>query len=268
MLIQVDSSPPPIDDQLVAPSLVRNGVPLYVQVAGLLRRRLEGGDWRLGEYLPAIEALTQEYRVSRVTMRQALAELEVENLVRRSQGKGTLVTRDATQERWLILPTEWNALIAHIDGLGSRAVTLVSDFSMPPPEAGRDGLAAKYWHTRRVNYTGTTPYSLTSVYLDQATHARDADAYSNGPVLPLLARRLKRSMGKAVQRLAVSTADLEVARQLQVAVGTPVVEVIRIVWDRAGRMVYVADVRYHARHLRIETILHPLPAPTDQVTRK
>lgn len=246
-------------------ALARSGIPLYIQVAGLLRRRLESGAWRLGDRIPAIEALMEEYQVSRVTMRQALAELEGEKLVLRSQGKGTIVTRDATQERWLILPTEWDALIHHIEALDSRAEPLESGSGMPPAGVGDDGLAQEYWHTRRVNFTGATPYSLTSIYLERSVYERDAAAFASGPILPLLARRLRRNMGRAVQRLAVSTADVQTAHHLQVPVGTPIVEVMRIVWNRAGRMVYVADVRYHARHLRIETVLYP---PAGQPTAK
>ena len=229
------------DDSLSPGTLPRSGIPLYIQVAGLLRRRLESGAWRLGECIPPIETLMAEYRVSRVTMRQALAGLEREKLVRRVQGKGTVVTRDSTQDRWLILPT---------------------DSTPPPPEAGVDGLAPEYWHTKRVTLTDATPYSLTSVFVDRVLYERDAQAYDRGPILPLLAKRLRRSMGRAVQRLKVSTADVETAHHLQIPVGAPVVEVMRIVWNASGRMVYVADVRYHARHLRIETTLYPAPQPS------
>ena len=249
-------------------ALPRSGIPLYIQVAGLLRRRLEAGVWGLGECIPPIEALMQEYGVSRITMRQALAELERDSLVRRVQGKGTVVTRDSNKDRWLILPTEWNALIAHIAGLGSDSVRIDADDAMaPPPEAGDDGRAPAYWHTRRVTLTGDVPYSLTSVFLDRDTYERDAPAYDRGPILPLLARRLRRSMGSAVQRLQVSTADVETARLLQMPVGAPVVEVMRVVRNAAGRMVYVADIRYHARHFRIETILYPAPQPSTDSSR-
>ena len=57
-------------------SLGREGVSLYRQIAGLLRRKLEQGVWKMGDQLPTLEALMLEYGVSRVTMRQAVALLE------------------------------------------------------------------------------------------------------------------------------------------------------------------------------------------------
>lgn len=249
--------------------LWRSGIPLYMQVAELLRRELQAGTWKLGDQIPVIDELMARYSVSRITLRQALAELEKEGLVKRGQGRGTFVTRDATQERWLILPTEWNALINHVEALGTRFVQIESGRGrQPPATVGREGLLDAYWYTRRVNYTGETPYSLTSVYLDEGLYDKDQAVYAQQTILPPLARRLKRSMGHATQKLAVSTADVELARHLQISVGMPVVHVLRRVWDRKGRMVYVADVRYAAQYLSIETTLYPPSIETSARTSK
>jgi GntR family transcriptional regulator len=243
--------------------LWRSGIPLYMQVAELLRRELQAGTWKLGEQIPVIDELMAHFRVSRITLRQALAELEKEGLVKRGQGRGTFVTRDATQERWLILPTEWNALINHVEALGTRFVQIESGRGrQPPAAAGAEGLLDAYWYTRRVNYTGETPYSLTSVFLDEGLYDKDKAVYSQQTILPPLAKHLKKSMGQATQKLAVSTADVELARHLQISVGMPVVQVLRRVWDRKGRMVYVADVRYAAQYLSIETTLYPPSSET------
>jgi GntR family transcriptional regulator len=248
--------------------LERSGMPLYMQVAGLLRKRLEAGFWRMGDQLPIIDALMAEYGVSRVTMRQALAELERDSLVKRGRGRGTFVTRDLTKERWLIVPTEWSALITHVDSLNSRFVQLESSAQQPPAPICAGGISARYWHMRRVNYTGGgTPYSLTNLYLEQGIFERNAKAYASRPILPLLAQHLGRSLGKATQRLTVSTADIETARHLQISVGMPVVDVLRRVWNRAGSMVCVVDARYSARHLSIETILHA-PAGARRVRKR
>lgn len=245
--------------------LERTGIPLYIQVAGLLRKKLEAGFWRIGDQLPIIDALMAEYGVSRVTMRQALAELESDSLVKRGQGRGTFVTRDATKERWLIVPTEWDALVRHVDRLDRRNwhfVQLASGAQQPPAAVGSEGLAARYWYSRRVNFIDDTPYSLANTYLEQGIYEKNAETCASRPILPVVTRHLRRSIGRATQRLTVSTADIETARHLQISVGMPVVDVLRLVWNRAGTMVYVADLRYSARYLSIETILYASSGPT------
>lgn len=235
--------------------LERSGVPLYIQVAGLLRKRLEAGEWVVGDRIPTIDEFMAEYNVARVTLRQAMAQLEADGLVKRGQGRGTFVTGDATKDRWLILPTEWDALVSHVDRLGAEIEMLGTDDAAPTIRSEEGVLCEAYWHARRLNRSDGQAYSLTDVYLARSVFDRDPAAFRSRPVLPLLARLARRSMRRAAQVLTVSTADVETARQLQVAVGTPITEVRRTVVDASGRLLYVADVRYPARHLRIETVL-------------
>ncbi|MFI6227189.1 GntR family transcriptional regulator [Micromonospora echinospora] len=65
------------------------GQPRYRAVADELRRRIETGTIRPGTLLPAESILTAEFRVSRGTIRQAIAVLRNEHLVTTEHGRGT-----------------------------------------------------------------------------------------------------------------------------------------------------------------------------------
>jgi GntR family transcriptional regulator len=244
-------------------SLEREGVSLYRQVAGLLRGKLEQGAWKVGDRLPALEALMAEYGVSRITLRQAIAMLEQEGLLKRGQGRGTFVTGDASSKRWLMVPTEWNALITHIKGLSGHFVTLGDGPLEPQLRPGEGTPAAAYWHTHRVNYAEGVPYSLASIFLAESIRRKAPAAYRTQVILPLLARHLGKQLGRATQALEVGTADIETARRLNVAVGTPIAKVRRVVTDIQQRVVYCAELAYPASRLRLETNLYP-PLHKDQ----
>lgn len=66
-------------------------VPVYYQISLHMRSRILGQEWASGERIPPEETLAGEYGVSRVTMRQALAELVKDGLLARQQGRGTFV---------------------------------------------------------------------------------------------------------------------------------------------------------------------------------
>ena len=83
----------------------RSRVPLYLQVASTLRRRIEEGQWQAGQKISTLEELESEFQVARVTVRQAIDLLQKEGLVQRRQGKGTFVTRAVKDKRWLQLET-------------------------------------------------------------------------------------------------------------------------------------------------------------------
>ena len=66
-------------------------LPVYFQVAIDLRRRIGGLEWEPGARIAPEIALAHDYGVSRVTVRQAIAELVKDDLIERRQGSGTFV---------------------------------------------------------------------------------------------------------------------------------------------------------------------------------
>lgn len=230
--------------------------PLFIRVHQLLRKRLESGEWALGAQVPTIEQLMVEYGVSRVTIREALAQLEREGLVSRSRGKGTHVTGNIGDERWLILPTDWKGLVGHIDKLNANVVEIDSGPGTPRL-ADADGTACtSYWRARRLNFAESgLPYSLTTIFLARDVFRLAPQAFAHNAVLPVLDRLKGVKIHSATQRLTVTTADLDTAHHLKIEVGAPVAEVRRVARDRQGRVLYLADIFYPARHLVIETTL-------------
>jgi GntR family transcriptional regulator len=66
-------------------------LPMYYQLKELLRGKITQGEWKPGDVIPSERELSERYRISRMTARQALVELTGEGIVRREQGKGTFV---------------------------------------------------------------------------------------------------------------------------------------------------------------------------------
>src|SRR5579859_1091595 len=71
----------------------RGAGPLSVVVADRLRRAVAAGAYPVGSQLPPEPALSAALGVSRTTLRDALARLEREGLIRRRQRLGTTVLR-------------------------------------------------------------------------------------------------------------------------------------------------------------------------------
>jgi GntR family transcriptional regulator len=68
--------------------------PLYHQTAEVLRSRIVQNVWKQGDRLPSESQLCEEFGVSSITMRRAVATLVAEGLLVRLQGKGTFVSSD------------------------------------------------------------------------------------------------------------------------------------------------------------------------------
>jgi DNA-binding GntR family transcriptional regulator len=66
--------------------------PAYRQVAGILTRRIEAGEWRSGP-LPSVKALQQEYGVGRDTVLHALQVLRDGNVIFTVAKRGSYVVQ-------------------------------------------------------------------------------------------------------------------------------------------------------------------------------
>lgn len=58
--------------------------------------RLQGGQWRSGERLPTERALSEQFRLSRGSVRKVLQELRERGLISQTVGSGTYVTEQAS----------------------------------------------------------------------------------------------------------------------------------------------------------------------------
>src|SRR3970282_2917958 len=63
-------------------------IPLYVQLRDALLREIREGGLQPGDRVPSEAPIQGRYRVSRATVRQALAELEAGGGIRKVQGLG------------------------------------------------------------------------------------------------------------------------------------------------------------------------------------
>src|SRR5690606_24392950 len=68
-----------------------SGVPLYQQVKQVVLAALAEGEWKQGEAIPSERELASRFQVSIGTLRKAIDELAVDNILVRHQGRGTFV---------------------------------------------------------------------------------------------------------------------------------------------------------------------------------
>ncbi|NMB47135.1 MAG: GntR family transcriptional regulator [Firmicutes bacterium] len=73
-------------------------IPLYYQLKTILLDQILQGDWKVGDLLPSENELAQAYKVSRATVRRALAELQREGRVHTRKGKGSIVAQPKIEQ--------------------------------------------------------------------------------------------------------------------------------------------------------------------------
>jgi GntR family transcriptional regulator len=237
-------------------TLAHPGIARYVQLAMLFRRRIELGEWRVGERIPTLEALVDELGVARATVRQALGELAADGLLARYRAKGTFVTRPPTPQQIIELATDWSSLsLAHESD--AIEVLAAGKIDRPPcalPKGAR--FAPGYQHLRRLHRRDGVPYLLGEVYLDTRVYRRlPRRQVETTPMLKVLKETPGVHIAKAQQTLTVDAADIEAAQLLDVSVNSPVAIVRRSAYDRAGTLFYYSHGTYRGDQVRLEITL-------------
>ncbi len=110
--------------------------PLYRQLALDLETAIRVGGIKPADRLPSEAELAARYRVSRITLRQAIDELVRKQLVVRKQGKGTFVTAPAVRHDLRRLHGLLGSLFAQSDGASTRLLR----YGLQAPPADVTGL--------------------------------------------------------------------------------------------------------------------------------
>lgn len=228
----------------------RSRVPLYIQVASVMRRRIETKHWRPGEKISTLVELEREFEVARVTIRQAIDILREEGLLHSQQGRGTFVAETPISRYWFKLATSWDVLVDTIkDNIVKRIK--VNDPPSPILREGEGELAPKYIFMRSVQFKDGEPYGIVNLHLADDIFQRAPEEFRQHPALSVLAGLKGIDVRDAHQTIIIGSADPVTADLLQIGLGAPVAECRCVVIDEKGTAIYVADITYRSDAIKL-----------------
>jgi GntR family transcriptional regulator len=108
--------------------------PLYRQLADHLEGEIRGGRLKPGERLASEGPLAGRFGVSRITLRQAVAELVRKALLVRKQGKGTFVTAPAVRHDLKRSHGLLGSLFSQAEAASTRLLRY--EMAVPPADVG------------------------------------------------------------------------------------------------------------------------------------
>jgi len=226
-------------------------VPLYIQVASVMRRRIETKQWLPGQKISTLDELEREFEVARVTIRQAVDILREEGLLHSRQGRGTFVAETTVSRYWLKLATTWDTLV---DTIKDNVLKRIKVHNPPPAPTLREEegeLASKYIFMRSVQYKDGQPYSIVNVHLADSVYRRAADQFRQHAALSVLAGLKGIEIHAAHQTVVIGTADPVTAGLLHIELGAPVAECRYVVTNNKGIAIYVSDIIYRSDAIKL-----------------
>jgi len=225
------------------PLTLNRKLPLWYQVAQHLRAcilaRRQGDPTRL----PIEEDLATHYGISVMTMRQALRELEDDDLITRHRRRGTFVN-ESVSSRPLRLLGSVDAVVSQqasddVQVLGTDPVSAPAEFASYFPDTSE---VTRFRRLRRENGE-ITSYAENFVVNDVAAKI-DLEELRHLPMTAVLRDRIGVRIGLVEDTAEAKLPAPEIADLLDIPLGSPVLYCVGITRDVESRVIDIASIHY------------------------
>lgn len=225
---------------------VHDVIPLYFRIYLVLQQRIRAGEWNRDTPMPSEQELALAFKVSRVTIRKAMNLLEEAGLVLRQRGRGTFARNDEGGQGG---DPSFSGLLENIRDFERDTQVRILEFK---PTAAPDRIAEQLGVEKgtvclrivRVRSSGRSPFSYSTCWVPfPEAEALSREGLGSRTVIASLEAGGIVSAA-ADQRLTAVLADTEIAGQLRVPVGSPLISMRRSVTDRAGRVIELIEILY------------------------
>ena len=240
----------------------QDAIPLYEKLRDLLREQIDQGRYRPGEPIPSERELCRAHRISRITVRQAIAGMIHDGLLVRKQGKGTFVARRKVSQGLSRIVTFRRTVL----DIGMKPSTRILSHGLLPadlevasvlklPDAGqvlRLVLLGRGDDQPLVVYESFFPPEIGR---KMTTEAR-ARERRNRPFssYDLYGRATGCTPTRVSQALEAVAADDAQARLLEVAPGTALLRVTSIFTDRGGAPLELRRALYRGDYYKFNVV--------------
>ena len=142
-------------------------IPLYFQLKSLLLDAIKRGDYPVDSMIPTEKELSEMFKISRTTVRQAITEMVQEGWLYRIASKGTFVARLKIKQDFIKRLETFNEQISRTGCRPSTELLEMKTTEMPKHLCGQFGVSETdrfiYLHRRR--YADNDPIVTVETYL-------------------------------------------------------------------------------------------------------
>lgn len=197
--------------------------PLYSQLEIILKRMIEHGEYNKGDLLPSEKMIMEQYRVSRVTVRQAVASLTQAGYIKGSRGIGTEVIYDKIDEHM-------KSVISFTDEMKQHHIVMKTTYckmeKVKPIEkvamALKIPLTQMCYHLVRVRCVEDHPLVYTITYLKDIAALPMESSYYMESLYSYLKEKHGIHIEKGIDTLEAALPTEEIRKYLKIEAQMPI----------------------------------------------
>jgi GntR family transcriptional regulator len=229
----------------------RSPLPLHAQAEQLLRTLIQREEYRNGGLLPDEVSLSRTLGISRNTLRAAVLRLVADGRLERKAGVGTRVVEPTVKSG----VGAWHSFTREMAGKGVKVETYSLNVKwVPVPVEAAQALKipskTKVLCLDRVRGWDAQPEVVFRSYFHPRLHLTDKEDFCK-PLYELIHEHCSVVADESLEEFTAMPADRQLARLLQVPVGSPLLRRERTVLDTGRKPVEFAVVHYRCDRFRL-----------------
>lgn len=195
-------------------------IPLYFQLKEIIGQCIEDNTFVAGDILPSENELVEKYKISRMTVKQALDSLAAEGSVTRIKGKGTFVAEKKIEQNVLGLTGFSEDMV--LRGMKPSSAIIENRQITAPQNIAKILSTNNVNLIKRIRSADGCPLGIEESYIPTSTLPVVSNSTLESSLYDYLENVLNKKISYAKQSLEASVVSKETAELLNIDEGAPV----------------------------------------------
>lgn len=203
-------------------------IPLYYQLEEYIKAQIHSGELQPDKAIPSERIYAEMFKISRMTIRQALTNLVNQGYLYRQQGKGTFVNIKKVEQQLEGMTGFTEDMLERGFIPGSRLISfeMVESPHQVAVQLGMPGEETVY-KIKRVRLANNLPIALETTYLPVHLFKDLTEEIINQSLYQYIEETLSLEISEATQEIEAATAKEAEIRHLKAEPGTPILLIKR-----------------------------------------
>ncbi len=216
----------------------------YQKVINGITADIESGRLKPNQQLPSENDLSEIYNVSRITVRKALSELVLSRIITKSQGRSTIISNQIVDKKLNEVVSFTKASLLRNEQPSTRVILVqLIEPSVYIAKVLNIDFSDKVWQIKRVRYTNGFPLIFEESFWVSKLVTPITYKIAEGSMFTYI-KTLGINPKEAKQDLDAVVADEELAKELEVQVGFPLLRSTMIIMD-TDHIAFEISFSYH-----------------------
>ncbi|GBU10478.1 GntR family transcriptional regulator [Erysipelotrichaceae bacterium] len=221
----------------------QKGAPaLYLQIKKILRTDILNQLYPLGTYIPTETELEKIFGVSKITIRNAIQDLEDEGYLKKQKGRGTLVIQNHYFNK-LSKTMSYSEKLVELGILLSKENISVVELTLHPNNPAYDLMEPDVLSISRTFLANNSLLSHIETYIPKSLdvalniHEKDWSLYQDLSTHGIIINCFQ-------DYFSAILADAHIAKKLELTIGTPILKRIRIGYNHNKKVIEYSIAYY------------------------